>query len=194
MATEAPAERRLSRAWFAVPAVIAVASLAVAVSFIGSESNRVEERIQGFDRAGAPGQALLSFEEAGEYLLYVEGPVTPNSYIDPNEIILLPAELGTRRTVLQRFQSFVTYTDPSGIGGHAEFTFTVPEPGDYQLKVRWTPEDINGIAVGPYVYEGADGPVRTAFAIAVAGLALALLVTIALIVVQRRMRRREATT
>ena len=192
MATEAPAERRLSRAWFAVPALVALSTLAVAVSFIGRESGRVEERIQSFDRADAPGQANLTFDEPGDYLLYVEGPVTPNSYIDPTEIILLPAEPGSRRTVLQRFQSFVTYTDPSGLGGHAEFTFTVPEAGDYQLKVRWSPEDISGIAVGPYVYEGADGPVRTAFAIAVAGLGLALILTIALIATRRRKRGAEA--
>lgn len=192
MATEAPADRRISRAWFAVPALIALTTLAVAVTFIGRESGRVEERIRGFDRAGAPGQAQLTFDRAGEYLLYVEGPVTPNSYIDPAEIILLPAEPGARRTVLRRFQSFVTYTDPSGIGGHAEFTFDVPEPGDYQLKVRWTPEDINGIAVGQYVYEGADGPVRTAFAVALAGLTVALLTTIVIIVIRRRRRVVEA--
>lgn len=186
MAPEAPADRRPSRVWYAVPVVILVAALALAISLIARESDQVERRIRGFDRASAPGQARLTFDEPGEYLLYVEGPVTPNSYIDPTEIILLPAEPGSRRTVLERFQSFVTYTDPSGIGGHAEFTFTVPEAGDYHLKVRWTPEDINGIAVGAYVYENADGPVRQAFAVAVGGAFVALLVTAAIAVVRHR--------
>lgn len=189
MGPEAPAARRPSRVWFAAPALVLLASLAVAVTLVGQESNQVEDRIQRFERAGAPGQAELEFDRAGEYLLYVEGPVTPNSYIDPNEIILLPDEPGSRRTILRRFQSFVTYTDPSGIGGHAEFTFTVPEPGPYHLKVRWSPEDINGVAVGPYVYEGANGPVRKAFGIALLGLLVALALTAALVVARRRSAR-----
>jgi len=190
VALEAPAARRPSRAWFAVPVVVLVAALAVAVSFIADESNEVERRIQSFDRSSAPGQAELEFTEAGEYLLYVEGPVTPNSYIDPTEILLMPDEPGARRTVLRRFQSFVTYTDPSGIGGHAEFTFDVPEPGPYHLKVRWSPEDINGVAVGPYVYEGANHPVRRAFGVALAGALVALVLTVGLVLLRRRSIRR----
>ena len=186
MALEAPAARRSSRAWFVVPVVVLVAALAVAVSLIADESNEVERRIQAFDRSSAPGQAELEFTDAGEYLLYVEGPVTPNSYIDPTEILLLPDEPGARRTVLRRFQSFVTYTDPSGIGGHAEFTFDVPEPGPYHLKVRWSPEDINGVAVGPYVYEGANQPVRRAFGVALAGALLALVLPVGLVLLRRR--------
>lgn len=186
---EAPTKRRPSRVWFAVPALTLFVSFAVAVSIVGRESNEVEDRIQSFERAGAPGQAELQFDRAGEYLLYVEGPVTPNSYIDPAEIILLPDEPGSRRTILRRFQSFVTYTDPSGIGGHAEFTFSVPEPGPYHLKVRWSPDDINGVAVGPYVYEGANGPVRRAFAIAVAGLLVSAAITVALVLARRRSSR-----
>ncbi|HMQ27248.1 MAG TPA: hypothetical protein PKA98_14750, partial [Acidimicrobiales bacterium] len=77
MALEAPAARRPSRAWFVVPVVVLVAALAVAVSLIADESNEVERRIQAFDRSSAPGQAELEFTDAGEYLLYVEGPVTP---------------------------------------------------------------------------------------------------------------------
>ena len=111
MGPEATTKRRPSRAWFAVPALIVLSSFAVAVSYVARESNQVEDRIQSFERAGAPGQAELTFDEAGEYLLYVEGPVTPNSYIDPTEIILLPDEPGSRRTILRRFQGFVTYTD-----------------------------------------------------------------------------------
>lgn len=191
MAPEAPAVRRPSRVWFAVPAAIVAVTLVLAVSLIAQESTRVERRIKAFDRASAPGQAQLTFDDPGDYLLYVEGPVTPNSYIDPTEIILLPDEPGSRRTVLRRFQSFVTYTDPSGLGGHAEFTFKVPEPGDYHLKVRWTPEDINGIAIGPYVYEGADSPVRRAFGITVVGLTLALVATVAIILARRRAARAE---
>ena len=189
MGPEAPATRRPSRVWFALPVAVLLAALAGSVSIIGNESDRVEARIKGFERATAPGQAELQFDDPGDYLLYVEGPVTPNSYIDPTEIILLPDAPGSRRTVLRRFQSFVTYTDPSGIGGHAEFTFTVPEAGPYHLKVRWSPEDINGIAVGPYVYEGADGPVRRAFAVALSGAVLAVLITGALIWARRRRAR-----
>lgn len=193
MGPEATTKRRPSRAWFAVPALIVLSSFAVAVSYVARESNQVEDRIQSFERAGAPGQAELTFDEAGEYLLYVEGPVTPNSYIDPTEIILLPDEPGSRRTILRRFQSFVTYTDPSGIGGHAEFTFTVPEPGPYHLKVRWSPDDINGVAVGPYVYEGANGPVRDAFGIALLGLLVSIAITTVLLIARRRSTRMSAT-
>lgn len=193
MGSDPPATRRPSLAWLAVPAVVLVGALALAISVIGRESNEVEQRIEAFQRAGAPGQADLEFDRAGEYLLYVEGPVTPNSYIDPAEIILLPTEPGSRRTVLERFQSFVTYTDPSGLGGHAEFTFAVPEPGPYHLKVRWSPEDIDGIAIGPYVYEDADGPVREAFAIVMVGLVVAIAGTV-LVVVLRRRSRDEVTT
>ncbi len=193
MGSEAPARRRPSLVWFAIPASILIASLAVSVVVVGRESNQVEDRIRSFERAAAPGQADFEFDRAGDYLLYVEGPVTPNSYIDPTEIILLPDEPGGRRTVLNRFPSFVTYTDPSGIGGHAEFTFSVPEPGPYHLKVRWSPEDINGIAIGPYVYEGANGPVRTAFGVALLGLVVALAVTGALLVARRRSTRTAAT-
>lgn len=189
MDPQGPATPRPSRVWFAVPAVVLLVSLVAATTFVGRESNEVEDRIQSFERASAPGQAELEFDRAGEYLLYVEGPVTPNSYIDPNEIILLPDEPGSRRTALRRFQSFVTYNDPSGIGGHAEFTFTVPEPGPYHLKVRWSPSDINGVAVGPYVYEGANGPIRTAFAIALAGVLVSLALTVALVVARRRSTR-----
>ncbi|MCB1003942.1 MAG: hypothetical protein KDB35_07115, partial [Acidimicrobiales bacterium] len=181
MAEEAPAARRPSRVWFALPALVLIAALAMAVSLIGQESNRVEDRISAFERTTAPGQADLDFTEAGEYLLYVEGPVTPNSFIDPTEIILLPAEPGARRTTLRRFDSFVTYNDADGLGGHAEFTFEVPEPGPYHLKVRWSPEDINGVAVGPYVYEGANDPVRRAFGVAVAGALAALALTAGLL-------------
>lgn len=191
MAPEAPAVRRPSRVWFAVPVAIVAVTLVLAVSLIARESTRVEHRIKGFDRAGAPGQADITFDEPGDYLLYVEGPVTPNSYIDPTEIILLPDAPGSRRTVLRRFQSFVTYTDPSGLGGHAEFTFNVPEAGDYHLKVRWTPEDINGVAIGPYVYEAADGPVRRAFGITVVGLGLALVATVGIVLMRRRSARVE---
>lgn len=186
MALAAPAARRPSRAWFALPVVVVVLALGVGVSYIARESGDVEQRIKGFDRSSAPGQADIEFTEAGDYLLYVEGPVTPNSYIDPTEIILLPDTPGARRTELRRFQSFVTYTDPSGLGGHAEFTFTVPEPGPYHLKVRWSPEDINGVAIGPYVYEGANGPVRTAFGIALAGALVALVLTVGLVLLRRR--------
>lgn len=186
MALAAPAARRPSRAWFALPVVVLLVALGVGVSYIARESGDVEQRIKGFDRSSAPGQADIEFTRAGDYLLYVEGPVTPNSYIDPTEIILLPDTPGARRTELRRFQSFVTYTDPSGLGGHAEFTFTVPEPGPYHLKVRWSPEDINGVAIGPYVYEGANGPVRTAFGIALAGAVVALLLTAGLVVLRRR--------
>lgn len=193
MVSEVPATRRPSRFWFAVPALILLTSFAIAGSLVGRESAEVEDRIQQFKRASAPGQAELEFDRAGEYLLYVEGPVTPNSYIDPNEIILLPDAPGSRRTTLRRFQSFVTYTDPSGIGGHAEFTFTVPEPGPYHLKVRWSPQDINGVAVGPYVYEGANGPVRRAFGVGLVGLLLAVAVTAALLVARRRSARVAAS-
>ena len=193
MVSEVPAARRPSRFWFAVPALILLTSFAIAGSLVGRESAEVEDRIQQFKRASAPGQAELEFDRAGEYLLYVEGPVTPNSYIDPNEIILLPDEPGSRRTILRRFQSFVTYTDPSGLGGHAEFTFTVPEPGPYHLKVRWSPEDINGVAVGPYVYEGANGPVRRAFGVGLVGLLLAVAITAVLLVARRRSARVAAS-
>jgi len=186
VALAAPAARRPSRVWFALPVVVLLVALAVGVSYIARESGDVEQRIKGFDRSSAPGQADIEFTRAGDYLLYVEGPVTPNSYIDPTEIILLADTPGARRTELRRFQSFVTYTDPSGLGGHAEFTFTVPEPGPYHLKVRWSPEDINGVAIGPYVYEGANGPVRTAFGIALAGAVVALLLTAGLVVLRRR--------
>ena len=192
MARDAPATRRPSAFWYGAPVVILLVGLAIAVTFIARESDRVQSRIKGFDRAEAPGQGDLTFDKAGDYLLYVEGPVTPNSYIDPTEIILVPEEAGSRRVVLERFQSFVTYTDPSGLGGHAEFTFNVPEPGPYHLKVRWSPQDINGIAIGPYVYNGADGPVRTAFAVGVASMVIALGVTV-LIALRRRASRAPAT-
>lgn len=188
MTETASGARRLSKLWYAAPAAVLLVTLAVAMSHLSRGSKLVEERIQGLERSEAPGQSPLSFDRAGEYILYVEGPVTPSGYVDPGEIILLPAEPESRRITLREYPDFVTYTDPSGLGGRAAFSFTVPEPGRYTVKVRRTPDDVTGIAIGRYVYRGADAPVRTAFEVAAAGIAFAIVLTTA-IAIRRRIPR-----
>lgn len=185
---DAPAHR-VSRLWYALPAVILVAAVFGALTDVARGSDLVQSQIRSLQRTEAPGMSVLELDEAGTYTVYVEGPVTPSGYVDPAEIIIERNVPQNRRLTLHEYQGFVTYTDPAGIGGRATFTFTVPLPGEYVVKVRRMPDDVRGAAVGTYIYAGANTWVRRGASIALGGFTLAVVCTIAIAYLRRKPKR-----
>jgi hypothetical protein len=165
--------------------------LVVAVTWIGLGVWLVSSRVDSLQRVPIPGEVELPLAEAGNYLIYYEGPGADQGVVlSAFDLTLTPTD-GKQPVALSRYQGSLTYS----VGGHtgfAVFTFEINEPRSFELALTYGGEGPlpSQVAVGTSVAQLIVGT-------AVGGVAWFLLSFVIAIVVffrRRRVRRVHPAT
>jgi hypothetical protein len=175
--------RSPGRGWYAVAALVAVATLAVTGALAFGRVTELVDRVDGFTRFNAPGGANVEVSDPGHYGVYHEylrptaGPGSPDSEFGLTVV-------GPDGAAVDVRPSDVTYGWGSRRGA-AVGEFEAEQPGSYQVVAS---AGAGQLAVGERMpgglLRGFGGPVAAASAV-LAGCAI-----LALIVGARRRRRR----
>jgi hypothetical protein len=123
-----PERIRPSRGWY----LAAVAALVVAVFWIGLGFWFLFRRIDGFERVPIPGELALMLAEAGDYIIYYEGPGAGSGVVlSAFEVTLKPTD-EKELVPLSRYGGSLTYS-AGGHTGFAVFRFEIHEPRSFLL-------------------------------------------------------------
>jgi hypothetical protein len=171
--------RRPSALWYLVPVGCVLLGVAIAASILDDETERVDAAVAAFDRVDVPGDAVLELP-AGDQVIYIEGPTTPEGPVEPRQLFIVSEQPGARPLEVRERAQFLSYSHRAGHSGQAALEVTVPEEGSYQVKLRFATDDVQALAFGSPLYERSLPPVRRAFAVALAGLAVGALGIVAL--------------
>lgn len=135
---------------------------AVALSHSIGEFRELGDDIDAMDRFAVPGEAVVTLDEAGEYVVYVEGPVTPVGRVGASAVTIESTEGDSTPLVLRSVGIDETY-DIGDHAGRAALRFTVDEPGDYRVTVGPVPASVTAVAIGPRI--DVFGPVGSVFVV-----------------------------
>jgi hypothetical protein len=138
-----------SRLWYWVSAALAVAAVGCLV-LAGVSIASLIAQIEPFQRVAAPGQAEMTFDQAGEYVLYLESTISEN--LTDLDVDAVPVRLtsvdSSDQVRMSRSFGLSTYTR-NGYYGREVAGFTIDDPGLYKLTVG-EPTDfrISSVAIG----------------------------------------------
>jgi hypothetical protein len=147
-----PARRvRPSRLWYWVSAALAVAAVGCLV-LAGASFGSLIAQFGPFQRVAAPGEAEVEFDQAGEYVLYLESAFSEDlADLDVNAVParLVPVGMGSSDHVRIRTSSGASTYTVDWYYGREVARFTIDDPGLYELTVG-EPMDsrISGVAIG----------------------------------------------
>ena len=133
-----------------------------ALSHSIGEFRELGDDIDAMDRFTVPGEAVVTLDEPGEYVVYAEGPVTPIGRVGAAAVTVESTEGDSTPLVLRSVGIDETY-NVGDHAGRAALRFTVDEPGDYRVTVGTVPASVTEVAIGP----GIDvfGPVGSVFVV-----------------------------
>jgi hypothetical protein len=143
--------------------------------------------VENLERIPIPGQRELTLGEAGDYVIYYEGPGAGQGVVLSSfDVTLTPTDGKPPPAALSRYQGTLSYTVGSN-QGFAVFTFEIDEPRTFLFELAYGGE-------GPLPSQVAVGtslaPALVATVVGFIALFLAALV-IALVVFIRRRRARQ---
>jgi hypothetical protein len=124
-----------------------------------------------FQRIDAPGEGIVTFDEPGGYVLYLEAPgnVAPTGRLATDQVALIPDRENGRPLAMEPYDTQLTY-EQGNRAGKADLTFEVVEPGDYRLEVAEVPNRVTTVAVGESYASDLVAPILIALACGVGGL------------------------
>lgn len=113
------------------------------------EFRELSDQIDAMDRFTVPGEAVVTFDQPGEYVVYAEGDgLAPIGRVGAASVTVESTTPDSRPLILRSVGIDETY-DFGGHAGRAALEFTVDEPGDYRVTVGQVPASVTGVAVGP---------------------------------------------
>ena len=176
-----------SRAGYWIGGGLIVAGVVGAVLWGVLSFLAIDDTVDDFARAPAPGMARVELE-ARKYIVYVEGPGVDRDFSAPVEILVVDPSRDWALPVAD-YSASLTYS-MSGHSGRAQGTVTPPRAGVYELRAATTagPSAGSAVALGDSI---AGRIVRTILgAFAIGGLLLAAGVALIVTTGVRRSRRR----
>jgi hypothetical protein len=162
---------RPSAVWYAVGGALmfvgVVAGLIVGIAGVADVLDAPDD----FQRIDAPGQGIVTFDEPGGYVLYLEarGNVAPTGRLATDQVALIPDRENGRPLAMEPYDTQLTY-ERGNRAGRADLTFEVVEPGDYVLEVAEVPNRVTTVAVGESYASDLVAPILIALACGVGGL------------------------
>lgn len=147
-----------------------------------------QDEVDGFERVTVGDRATVTFEE-GDYVLYAErGGGSPLGFF-LTDVEIRPDEEGADPIVLEDYTSELTYDFTRS--GRAQSTFEIEETGDYVVTVGGGPgNSATTAAFGPSVADNLALAIGGAFAIAVAGIVIGVIILAVTGVRRRKWRQR----
>ena len=152
----APDEVRPRAWWYGVGGgLIGLGVVATVVVFVVAfrrpleEFRELSDQIDAMDRFAVPGEAVVTLDQPGEYVVYAEGGgLAPIGRVGSGSVTVESTTPDSRPLVLRSVGIDETY-DVGGHAGRAAVEFTVDEAGDYRVTVGQVPASVTGVAVGP---------------------------------------------
>jgi Protein of unknown function (DUF2510) len=149
LAAEPVRRVRPSRLWYWVAAALA-ATAVVCLVLAGVRFASLIEQTGPFERVAAPGRGEVVFDQAGQYVVYLESSTSEDlTDLDPDavRVRLVPVD-SSDQVRLSRSSWQSTYTR-DGYYGQAVAEFTIVDPGPYTLTAD-DPTDfrISSVAIG----------------------------------------------
>lgn len=140
-------------------AALLLAGAVVGIGFAVAGFFALDRQVSGFQRVPVPGASEVTFEERGDYVLYLEGPgVSDEGSTASAQVLLEPADGGSP-VPIRDYRASLNYT----LGGHegtSAGTFTIDQPGRYLLSTEaGDGTAVENVAVGRSIGLGILRPV-----------------------------------
>jgi hypothetical protein len=133
----------------------------------------MERQIDEFVRVGVPGQTVVSIPEAGERVLYYEGP-------EPISLTDLAPQVSAPDGTLVRVEAYdldLRYDAPGGGVGQAIGAFEGDSPGPYEVRINGIAPPGAEIAVGETIANSRLGSVVGAVLLILGSLGVGVVLT-----------------
>ena len=115
------------------------------------EFRELSDQIDAMERFPVPGEAVVTLDQPGEYVVYAEGDgIAPIGRVGATSVTVESTTPDSRPLILRSVGIDETY-DFGGHAGRSALEFTVDKPGDYRVTVGQVPASVTGVAVGPPV-------------------------------------------
>jgi hypothetical protein len=153
--------------WYAVGVVLIVGSIIAAIVLLVSGVFGLTDRVERLQRISVPGTEVVSFDSAGGRTIYYEAPgANDDGFSLPAVTVRIEGVEGGEVVALRGYNGTATYS-ANGREGRALSTFSIEEPGSYEVEVSGEPGGT--IALGESVFGDTGRRVLPAVLILFAG-------------------------
>ena len=176
------------RGWYALAAVLLVASVALGTALVVLAVRQLNHQVAALERVAVPGLRQVYLDHSGTYTIYYETPNAPHRPDRPVRVAVFAPDGSSVAIHLIPASHDETY----GAGGHqgvAVATFSINRAGRYEVSVTAdSPEAGADLALGNVNILGLVLGVLAGIGVSVVGIVLALVMLVVTLVRRRRAR------